>query len=702
MYSLLSAARTGAVMVAAIASAFGSAAPSAHASELPWWIDSIEVTPPSSPSGIGAVTLNGTWTDSAAPDAIGHSIRNGALHLSVSSPGLNVGTFEVLTPWTLTEEFNQGQQGVLLGPGGVNEIFGEIWSVDPRDRSLRSRVSGPDFLGWIVPPPRGSFAGLGTGDGFLSAAYDVSADGRVVSGANHQLPELDGPIASEAFVWTPETGRASIGHLPGGVPGGSRALGVSANGNYVAGVSSTGAEPSVPREAFRWSLGGGMEGLGTINEFSSTSEARALSHYGTYVVGTDEFFPPLGAPGVFDFRRAFRYNDRTGMQDLGVLTAYGDSSSTEGADISADGSVVVGTAYRGFNRNDSLPLDLAQPFRWKFGTMQGLGNLPRVFPAIFPTPQQETIANAVSADGETVVGVDRVIPSPLFNNFFSNTLESAVLWTREGGWIDLGELRLPPGPVQVAAEAVDVSGEGELVVGEALLVSTDALLPGVLDGEIDPLGRLKVPFIWDEQRGMRPLARVLAGDFGLDFEGWLLGEVTAISDDGTTVVGTGRNPDGVQEAWRAVMHRNSRPGDTDFDGDVDRNDHATLMRHLGMSSESHELYYANGDFDADGLVGEGDLALLLANYDGREFGDFNADGVIDAADYTVWRDNQGLETGIADSNGDGLASDADLVVWRANYGRQLNGAGRALAVPEPASLLLMTLGAASVAAVRKR
>ncbi|QDT69621.1 hypothetical protein MalM25_25600 [Planctomycetes bacterium MalM25] len=680
-----------------VVSAAGSLTQSARAFELPWWIDSIEVTSPSTPLGIGAVTLNGTWIDTGAPDAIGHSVRDGALHLSVSAPGLNVPTGDALTPWSLTEEF--GPLDPFAGPGGVNEIFGSVWSVDPRDRSVRERVSGPDFLGWIIPPPRGSFEGLGTGQEYVSAAYDVSADGRVVSGANHLAPNVNGLITSEAFAWTPETGRTTIGLLPGGIPGGSRALGVSADGNYLAGVSTSGAEPSVPQEAFRWSLGGGMEGLGVINDFSSTSEARAISRNGAVVVGVDDFFPPLGAPGVFDFRRAFRYTDEAGMQDLGTLPQYGERSTSEAVDVSANGRVVVGTAFRDAQPDDPFfPIDLAQPFRWvPLDGMQGLGNLPRFFPAIFPTPQQMTLANAVSADGETVVGVDRVVTPAFVDSLDPYFQESAVLWTREAGWVDLGQLRLVPGPEQVAAEAVDVSGEGEIVVGQALVVATDAANDDYLDSEPDAFGRVKVPFIWDEERGMRPLARVLAGDFGLDLEGWRLGEVTAISDDGTTVVGTGRNPNGLQEAWRAVMHRNSRPGDADFDGDVDRHDHATLMEHLGLSSESHELYYADGDFDADGAVGEGDLALLLANYDGRHLGDFNADGVVDAADYTVWRDHQGLETGVADSNGDGRASGDDLAAWRANYGRELNATGLALAVPEPAGLLLVVLGLMSQA-----
>ncbi|MEQ8846652.1 dockerin type I domain-containing protein [Botrimarina sp.] len=661
----------------------------APAMELPWWLDSFELTPPGT-GGVGAVTLSGTWIDTGAPDAIGHSVVDGQLHFTVSAPDLNVATGDALTPWTLTEEF--GPLDPYAGLGGVNEIFGSIYSVDPRDRGLRELVSGPDLLGRIHPPPRGKFEGLGTGEAYVSAAYGVSADGRVVVGANHLAPNAAGFITSEAFVWTPETGRTGIGLLPGGIPGGSTATGVSADGNHVVGVSTSGRD-FVSHEAFRWSLGAGMQGLGTLNGPSSQSEARAVSRNGRVTVGTDEFYPP-GVPGVRN-RRAFRYSEESGLRDLGVLEAYGEGSYTEGEGVSADGRVVVGMAYRGVSITADAVVhpDRAQPFRWtREGGMQGLGNLPRFFPAalIFPLPQQETIANAVSADGATVVGVDRVLwqsdaavfPPDLIADPQS---EMAVLWTGASGWIDLGQLRIGHGSNK-ASRAIDVDGDGRLVIGS----STISFLP--LGNALNAQETLReVPFIWDRERGMRPLARVLAGDYGLDFEGWDLGEATAISDDGTTIIGNGTNPDGVQEAWRAVLRRSTRTGDANFDGRVDLADRAVLDAHLGMATEVTDVYYEDGDFDADGAIGEADMALLMANYDGRYLGDYNADGRVDAADYSVWRDHLGQETGVADGDGDGRVTESDLVTWRGSYGATL-GEDAFFAAPEPGALWLAALG----------
>jgi hypothetical protein len=68
-------------------------------------------------------------------------------------------------------------------------------------------------------------------------------------------------------------------------------------------------------------------------------------------------------------------------------------------------------------------------------------------------------------------------------------------------------------------------------------------------------------------------------------------------------------------------------------------------------------------------------------------GDFNTDGAVDAADYVLWRKNDGTQTGY----------DA----WRANFGTSLGvGSGQALpsahqlsaAVPEPATLTIILIG----------
>jgi hypothetical protein len=71
-------------------------------------------------------------------------------------------------------------------------------------------------------------------------------------------------------------------------------------------------------------------------------------------------------------------------------------------------------------------------------------------------------------------------------------------------------------------------------------------------------------------------------------------------------------------------------------------------------------------------------------------GDYNGDGSVDAADYVVWRKNDGTPGGYD--------------TWRMNFGSSSgSGAGSAVtAVPEPASVLLLGLGFLMLAARKAR
>ena len=79
-------------------------------------------------------------------------------------------------------------------------------------------------------------------------------------------------------------------------------------------------------------------------------------------------------------------------------------------------------------------------------------------------------------------------------------------------------------------------------------------------------------------------------------------------------------------------------------------------------------------------------------------GDANGDGAVTDADYTLWADNYnatGATSDMGDFNGDGSVTDADYTIWADNY-----GAGTGGAIPEPATLGLLALGA--LAALRRR
>jgi PEP-CTERM motif-containing protein len=87
-------------------------------------------------------------------------------------------------------------------------------------------------------------------------------------------------------------------------------------------------------------------------------------------------------------------------------------------------------------------------------------------------------------------------------------------------------------------------------------------------------------------------------------------------------------------------------------------------------------------------------------------GDYNGNGEVDAADYVIWRKNNGLMGGATaeqgDGTGDGNVTVDDYNFWRTNFG---NGAGAGTlvgtnaplqAVPEPSSLLVSALGAIAI------
>jgi hypothetical protein len=85
-------------------------------------------------------------------------------------------------------------------------------------------------------------------------------------------------------------------------------------------------------------------------------------------------------------------------------------------------------------------------------------------------------------------------------------------------------------------------------------------------------------------------------------------------------------------------------------------------------------------------------------------GDFNDDDKVDAADYVVWRKNEVANAALPNDNG--LATQAERFdLWRANFGNPLPGGGAGQgggAVPEPASAVLLMLGAAALVARLRR
>ena len=115
------------------------------------------------------------------------------------------------------------------------------------------------------------------------------------------------------------------------------------------------------------------------------------------------------------------------------------------------------------------------------------------------------------------------------------------------------------------------------------------------------------------------------------------------------------------------------------------------------------LTFVDGAYENTGLpIAAGDIGASVAVE-----GDYNGNNVVDAADYTVWRNNLGLQNGATpsqgDGTGDGKVTPEDYTYWKVRFG---NGPGqgsiRSAAVPEPAMLLLVSWAIVPLARSRRQ
>jgi len=152
-----------------------------------------------------------------------------------------------------------------------------------------------------------------------SEAWGVSDDGSVVVGMRNTEA-----ATTEAFRWTTAGGYTRLSELPG------YAYAVSGDGKVAAGwVYDAGKTLAV-----RWT-DRGMERLGDLSGGNGGSNVMALSSDGSIAVGVS------AAPRADEV--AFLWREGVGMRSLKSLSA-GPAFPGQPYDMSADGSVVVGTA----------------------------------------------------------------------------------------------------------------------------------------------------------------------------------------------------------------------------------------------------------------------------------------------------------------------------------------------------------------------
>ena len=343
----------------------------------------------------------------------------------------------------------------------------------------------------ITAADKPQFLGLGDfpGGEFNSRAHSVTFDGRFVVGFSHMTGGYD------PFVWSYESGLQRLGPSRPEAQN-SEAHGISDDGRVICGTGVVGGELEFCARI--WPTPGQTQRIVNVD-----SVAEDTSEDGSIVVGKGR---------NNDLWFAFHWTS-DGRQ---TLPATSDRPHAVAHAVTPDGKTIVGTVFNHAKKPKSGFADFthwrkAQPALWKDDILQPLSGFDEAF---------NWCGWNIADDGAVIVGTrwprKESMNSPDARGF---------VWRN-------GQLTvLEPLPGYRLSTAVGISGDGELVVGACESVSNEG-----------------TAFLWDAEHGMRNLHQLLARD-GLAL-GWRLFHAQSISRDGSTIVGTGRNPDGHTEAWR--------------------------------------------------------------------------------------------------------------------------------------------------------
>ncbi|WP_250461582.1 hypothetical protein [Microbulbifer litoralis] len=354
-------------------------------------------------------------------------------------------------------------------------------------------------------------------------------------------------LAGCSLTESPRPPFEGLGDLPGGKIS-SSASAVSADGRVVVGQSSS-AEDSV--EAYRWE-DGEMTPIGTLRP-GDLSSANDVSADGATVVGTSFNFSG-GSPSL-----AFVWRDG----DMRTLDDFpcGDMGCSALA-VSGDGSIVVGKSGWRYGEKE-------RPFIWTEGA--GMRNLQDVLENRYGVDLHDWVlghAEHISDDGSVIAG----------SGLWDDTAYDAFRWTEgDSTGVSLPGMGSanaisPDGSALVGNRSTRLERAGELVLWKereaAVLASVQDGGPFIARG-VSACGSVVVgfgnfgdgeeAFIWSETDGMRKLKGVLENEHHLELAGWTLKRAEGISNDGTVIVGSGTNPQGNREAWRAVLHAPEAP-----------------------------------------------------------------------------------------------------------------------------------------------
>lgn len=183
-----------------------------------------------------------------------------------------------------------------------------------------------------------------------------------------------------------------------------------------------------------WAAQPSFTGLGDLPGGRNESFGLAVSTDGSVVVGVGSVDAP---PPFNDSSEAFRWRDGT-MMGLGYLPSQDPHPFSGANGVSADGSVIVGSS--------SSPQGTNEPFRWENGMITGLGRIPGGW-------QNAHLTTGVSGDGQRVVG---------WGHSSDGHKAQAWLWD-SGSMMGLGYLIAGGGE----SVAYAISTDGEVIVGES-------------------------------------------------------------------------------------------------------------------------------------------------------------------------------------------------------------------------------------------
>lgn len=282
-----------------------------------------------------------------------------------------------------------------------------------------------------VPASGGFRASAISGDGQTITGENTSSGTRValIYRNNIGFSALPDPSANEVAIFSPSvnsdgsifavTSNVNDGRFPG------------CTRSYICGVIN---------RAYRWSVAGGYQSLGTFGATWSLSTS-GISGDGNVISG-NAYDTAASSSILID--TAFRWTPSDGLQALPSLTpATGSPSFAASNGISRDGSTIVGVSRGADN--------LVQAVFWRGLSVTALGYVPGTNPA-----SAETEARAANADGSIIVGTNR--------------LDRAWRWSAASGMQDLNLIATNAGLNLngfVLTDAVGVSDNGQFITGNS-------------------------------------------------------------------------------------------------------------------------------------------------------------------------------------------------------------------------------------------